>query len=180
MKHDERLQVLADLDLPEATPDTDPRWLQFLAWCDDKGVDPAQSLTVAQVVDATGIKERTLRRHIANGELRTNVVKGAKVKEHRIPTGRAYALWNAKQGHSRATTDPMAELSKQLDAMRTAAESERIQYRELVEQQTRVINELKAEVRDTRAQLGQLHEQLIKALPEPKKRVWWRFWAKDG
>ena len=50
----------------------------------------------------------------------------------------------------------------------------------LIENQTHQIEELKAELRDSRGQLAQLHDQVIKALPspEPQKRFWQRLFGK--
>ena len=179
MTDNERKQVLADLDMPETTPADDKRWLQFLSWCDERELDPIQELTIRQTVDATGRRERSLRRDIAEGTFKTNLVQGTKSKEHRVPPARAFILWQSKQkGTSRPTTDQNAEILKHLDAMRSEAERERIQYRELVDQQTRVIDELRAEIHDLKAQHSQLQDQIVRALPAPKG-FWARLFSRD-
>lgn len=138
------------------------------------------TMTVADIVRLGGISERTVRRYVSAGRLIPSTTSAGMT--HRFDVTHVLDALGYQQGAPalKAPTSPLVELRGALDALTEALSAERARHeqerRELIERldaQARLIDELRAEQRDARAQLHQFQEQVIKALPEPK-RPWWR------
>ena len=126
----------------------------FDAWLNEHGLDGMEMLTVREAT-RSGVAERTIRRYIADGVLATTLVQGARAKEHRIKPKDLYNVISARSGAiERAKASPVEDMAAEIAALR------------------QVIEELRHEQRDARHQIHQLHEQLVRALPAPR-RSWW-------
>lgn len=160
-------------------------------------------VTVREAVKLTSVAERTFRRYIAEGILPTEAIQGNRGKEHRIPLPSLFlALERRKPAFERSASSPVADMARQMEALQHAYEAERETLRaqliadrdkmqnlltqqlkegqrvqtafmEAIALQTKTIDELRAEVRDSRAQVGQLQEQMVRALMPPKKPTLW-------
>lgn len=152
------------------------------------GVADHVELTVKELTAVAGVAERTIRRYLSDGILRPRSVAGARGVMHVIPLAQAVEVFTRrKKTIEQARTTPIDDLAQEVKALRellelasksasddaAAARQQSAQQVEqltgLVSAQERVIDELRAEVRDARGQLAQLHEQVIKALPAPRK-----------
>lgn len=137
----------------------------FLAWCESKGIAQDAALSVKEAAKVGDVGERTLRRYIADGKLSTLKVTGPRGDEHRIMADVLYGLIGGRRGVLDRAQAPADKMAKELE-----------QLRKIVEAQSRMIDDLRAEVHDSRAQLSQFQDQVIRALPAPSKRSsWWPF-----
>lgn len=191
--------------VPTPAPTPRDRILRKLGWADDAasrkklsqlldrmeeaGVeDPEVSYTVKDAADRSGVAERTLRRYIAEGRLPTEKVKGSRGIEHRI-----YAPWLFTLVHERTTvldqarSNPVESMGREIASLcRVIVDQQALADRRTdrlldeIRHQSRVIDELRAEQRDARAQMHTLQEQMIKALmPRQKSSIWERVFSKN-
>ena len=189
----------------ETAPTQRDRILRKLGWADDAtsrkklsqlldrmeeaGVeDPEVSFTVKDAADRSGVAERTLRRYIAEGRLPTERVKGSRGIEHRI-----YAPWLFTLVHERtnvleqARSNPVESMGREIASLcRVIVDQQALADRRTdrlldeIRHQSRVIDELRAEQRDARAQMHSIQDQMIKALmPRPKSSIWDRVFSKN-
>lgn len=142
--------------------------------------DPHTFLSLREACDATGIAERTLRRYIAEGLLSTEKVRGPRGPEHRIYAPRLFLVYLERSAaFERARSSPLEEMSKEIAQLCRAivdqqahADKRVDRLLEEMKRQGELIDELRAEQRDSRAQLFTLQENMIKALlPPPKKSL---------
>lgn len=114
-------------------------------------------LDVKEIVRLASCSERTVRRYISRGMLTSASVEDQ--NRHVFTLDAVAGVFGRRRDViARAKTSPMDELNETIK--RLSAQ---------VEEQSALIEQLKHEQRDARAQLYQLHEQLVKALPPPAK-----------
>ena len=113
-------------------------------------------LDVREIVRLASCSERTVRRYISKGAL---TAKSVDQGRYLFALDDVAALFGRRRDViTRAKSSPMDELNETIK--RLSAQ---------VEEQSALIDQLKHEQRDARAQLYQLHEQLVRALPPPSK-----------
>ena len=138
-------------------------------------------LSVKDVVRLSGVTDRTVRRYIAKGVLTPDTLKGQKGKEYELSLSQVVDVFTQRKDTiQRGKVSPMNDLAGSIDSLRQALESERAAgaaaQKELLDRldaQSKLIDELRLEQRDARAQVHQLQDQIIKALPAPVKRPWY-------
>lgn len=138
------------------------------AWLDAHGFDAGTEIVSVRDATRAGVAERTLRRYISDGILPTVRVRGRRGEEHRIRlTDLHRVITERSSAIERVQVSPVDELAAQVQALRA-----------VIEEQNRTMDELRAEVRDSRAQLHQMHEQVVRALMPPASapddRPWWK------
>ena len=134
-------------------------------------------LTVKQVATFSGLAERTIRRYLAEKAFETIETKGKRGRELRIPAKNALDVVLARssgQNVSAKPTGPDLAILEALDSMKAT-----------IEAQARTIEGLRTELHDTRGQLHQMNEMIVRALPariedrpEPKKGFFARLFGK--
>jgi len=137
-------------------------------------------LTIKQVLPLANVTERTIRRYVAAGRLIPREVATQNGKQHLFTLADLLAVFELRtELIDRAKSNPLNELSQNVETLAAgfsdvikAQQVEAQQLREIIEAQGRLIAELRAEQRDTRAQIHQLHETTVKALMPPKKQGW--------
>ncbi len=124
-----------------------------------------EGLTVNAAAEIVGVSVKTIRRAIADGKLKASKVSG-RYGGYRILRGDLLAVW--PEGVPDAPRSPLTELSAELAAVKAALDALRGEN-----------EQLRAEVRDSRGQINQIHDTLLKALPPPAKPSFWgRFRSK--
>lgn len=127
-------------------------------------------LTLTDAVKASGVSEKTLRRWIKSGRLTAELIEGPKGREYRI---------NADDLNQARKLTPKKAVSEHHTATVEASldPSDLATLKALAEAQTAMIEELRHEVRnlahqnhDLTAQVSQLQDRVIKALPAPATR----------
>jgi hypothetical protein len=158
---------------------------------DRLGIDhEAVELTTKQALPIAGITERTLRRYIGSGKLIPREIKTEHGKTHLFTVAHLSDVFSSRADViEKARTNPIEDLAGSVQAMaagfddvirdqkRSAQQlQETIEAQgRIIEAQGKIIEELRAEQRDTRAQLHQLHETTVKALmPRDKPSFWSR------
>jgi len=145
------------------------------------GVDSSTvELTIKQVLPLAKVTERTMRRYISSGRLIPREVATANGKQHLFTVADLLAVFEVRADLiDRARSNPIEDLAGNVAAMTAgfndvikAQQSEAQELRRIIEAQGRTIEELRAEQRDTRAQLHQLHETTVRALMPPARRSW--------
>jgi len=145
------------------------------------GVDSSTvELTIKQVLPLAKVTERTMRRYISSGRLIPREVATANGKQHLFTVADLLAVFETRADLiDRARSNPIEDLAGNVAAMTAgfndvikAQQSEAQELRAIIEAQGRIIEELRAEQRDTRAQIHQLHETTVKALMPPARRSW--------
>ena len=142
----------------------------------------SEPLTLAQAIESAGVSEKTLRRWIKSGRLTAELIEGPKGREYRINADDLNQAQKLSPLKSRSEPQP-ATVETSLDPSDLAT------LKALAEAQTAMIDELRHEVRnlahqnhDLTAQVSQLQDRVIKALPAPATRptLWERFksWGK--
>lgn len=141
-------------------------------------------LSLAEAIKAAGVSEKTLRRWIKSGRLAAELIEGPKGKEYRINAQDLDQALKATSKKADSEPQPAAEGTK-LDTEDLAT------LKALAEAQMAMIEELRFEVRnladqnhDLTAQLSQLQDRVIKALPAPERKsnLWEKLkgWANIG
>ena len=129
-----------------------------------------EPLSLAQAIESAGVSEKTLRRWIKSGRLTAELIEGPKGREYRI---NADDLNQARKvSPKKASSAPRtATVEASLDPNDLAT------LKALAEAQTAMIEELRHEVRnlahqnhDLTAQVSQLQDRVLKALPAPVTR----------
>lgn len=140
------------------------------------------SMTLAQAIESAGVSEKTLRRWIKSGRLTAELIEGPKGKEYRIKA--------ADLAQSRRSAEKKDGSEPRTATIETGLEPNDLdKLKFLAEKQTAMIEALRVEVRnlvdqnhDLTAQVSQLQDRVIKALPAPATRptLWERFksWGK--
>ena len=127
-------------------------------------------LTLTDAVKASGVSEKTLRRWIKSGRLTAELIEGPKGREYRI---------NADDLSHAQKVSPLKSRSEHHTATVEASldPNDLATLKALAEAQTAMIEELRHEVRnlahqnhDLTAQVSQLQDRVIKALPAPATR----------
>jgi DNA-binding transcriptional MerR regulator len=144
--------------------------------------DPNSFLGLREACERTGIAERTLRRYVAEGLLPTEKVKGPRGPEHRVYVPRLFlVMLERSAAFERARSSPLEDMSREIAGLcRAIVEQQAIADRrtdrllEEIRGQSRVIDELRAEQRDARAQIHVIQEQMIKALLPPARKSFLR------
>lgn len=149
-------------------------------------------LSLADAIKAARVSEKTLRRWIKSGRLAAELIEGPKGKEYRI---NAEDLDQALKGTPKkavsepkpATQDTKLD-TEDLAALKALAEAQMAMIEELrheVQQLRPLANEVRNladQNHDLTAQLSQLQDRVIKALPAPmaKPSLWEKLatWAK--
>jgi DNA-binding transcriptional MerR regulator len=139
--------------------------------------DPHSFISLKEACERTDIAERTLRRYIAEGLLPTEKVRGPRGPEHRVYVPRLFlVLLERSAAFERARSSPLEDMSREIAALCRAivdqqSEADRRVDRLLDEMrnQGRMIDDLRAEQRDARAQMHTLQEHMIKALLPPER-----------
>ena len=139
-------------------------------------------MTLAQAIESAGVSEKTLRRWIKSGRLTAELIEGPKGREYRI---NADDLNHARKlAPIKSPSEPQpATVEASLDPSDLAT------LKALAEGQTVMIEALRLEVRnladqnhDLTAQVSQLQDRVLKALPAPVTRptLWERLksWGK--
>jgi DNA-binding transcriptional MerR regulator len=160
----------------EAKTLTDLKTAIDLAGADSSTVE----LTIKQVVRVHSVTERTIRRYISSGRLIPREVATANGKQHLFTVADLLAVFEVRADLiDRARSNPIEDLAGNVALMTAgfndvikAQQSEAQELRAIIEAQGRIIEELRAEQRDTRAQIHQLHETTVKALMPPARRSW--------
>lgn len=140
-----------------------------------------EPLTLAQAVKAYGVSEKTLRRWIKSGRLTAELIEGPKGKEYRILPSELERIKSSPIKSPSAPRTATVKASLDPDDLAT--------LKALAEAQTAMIAELRHEVHQLRdqnhdltAQVSQLQDRVIKALPAPatKQTLWERLkaWGK--
>lgn len=140
-------------------------------------------LTVKEAADRLGVTTKTIRRQIEAKQLDAVQVKGKNgpqwlITPESLEKRASRSPVEAGLKHSTTKSTPRtAELAQQVAQL--TEEAKRTQA--LIENQQQLIEELRAEVRDSRGQLGQFQEYVMKALPAPerKKGFWQRLFGRD-
>jgi DNA-binding transcriptional MerR regulator len=138
-------------------------------------------LSVKDVVRLSGVTDRTVRRYIAKGVLTPDTLQGPKGKEYELSLSQVLDVFTKREDTiKRGKVSPMNDLAGSIESLRQALESERAAgaaaQKELLDRldaQSKLIDDLRHEQRDARAQVHQLQEQIIKALPAPAKAPWY-------
>ena len=124
-------------------------------------------LTLAQAVKTAGVSEKTLRRWIKSGRLTAELVEGTKGKEYRVNADDLSQAQKLSPLKSHSEPQP-ATVDASLDPSDLAT------LKALAEGQTAMIEALRLEVRnladqnhDLTAQVSQLQDRVLKALPAP-------------
>jgi DNA-binding transcriptional MerR regulator len=154
------------------------------------GIDPdAVELTTKQVIAVTGVTERTIRRYTGSGKLIPKEVTTDNGKAHLFTVAQLSDVFGARSSViDKARTNPLEDLAGSVDRMTAGFDDvirdQQKQTQELIEMikaqaatieaQGRLIDELRAEQRDTRAQIHQLHETTVKALMPREKQSFWK------
>jgi hypothetical protein len=160
------------------------------------GIDPQTvELTTKQVIAVTGVTERTIRRYTGSGKLIPKEVTTDNGKAHLFNVAQLTDVFSARANViDKARTNPLEDLAGSVQAM-TAGFGDVIRDQqartdqltamleaqaEIIRAQGRVIEDLRAEQRDTRAQIHQLHETTVKALmPREKVSIWAKLRRRD-
>ena len=142
----------------------------------------SEPLSIKEAAARLGVNPKTIRRRIESGELAAEKLEGANGLQWMI---RPEAL---DKEAARKAVEPRERKSTAINTLRASELAEMVSELQkqvsatqgLIENQTHQIEELKAELRDSRGQLAQLHDQVIKALPAPeeKKGLWQRIFGK--
>ena len=154
------------------------------------GIDPQTvELTTKQVIAVTGVTERTIRRYTGSGKLIPKEVTTDNGKAHLFNVALLTDVFSARANViDKARTNPLEDLAGSVQAMTAGfgdvIRDQQKQTQELIEMikaqaatieaQGRVIDDLRAEQRDTRAQIHQLHETTVKALMPREKQSFWK------
>jgi DNA-binding transcriptional MerR regulator len=161
----------------------------YLDWLERHGFRAEEeTVTIRRAVEGVKVSERTLRRYVADGVLPTETVKGSRGSEHRIYLPDLFMVLDGRRdAFERSASSPVSDVARQMEALKNQHERERRELLERIEsqrrqdaekdkafldaidRQTRMIDELRAELRDSRAQMHQMQEQVVKALMPPKK-----------
>lgn len=136
-------------------------------------------LDVRSAASLAGVSEKTIRRYHKDGRLAAVVERGRRGDQYKFLRSDIEAVFTGVVATNKPLArSPLEDVRTELEALRKTladqAEATAKMERErtaIIEAQSRTIDELRAEVRDSRAQLAQLHEQVVRALPAPKK--WW-------
>ena len=153
-----RERIVRDLGLPPGTGDDAPALEGYRLWCSDRGREPSDVVTLKELAGLVGTTGRTVRRWIESGALVTDLLMVGKVRQHRVRLSHGYAVANGRRENlERARTSPLEDVAGRLDAM------------------TRELAQVREELHDLKAQNAAMREELIRALPAPR-RPWWRVW----
>lgn len=153
------------------------------------GIDAqAVELTTKQAITVTGVTERTIRRYIGSGRLIPREIKTENGKTHLFTVAHLSDVFSTRTtAINKARTNPIEDLAGSVERMsagfddvirdqqkRTQQLIEMIEAQAAtIQAQGRIIEDLRAEQRDTRAQIHQLHETTVKALmPRGKVSLW--------
>lgn len=131
----------------------------------------SEYLSVDNAAQLVGVSAKTIRRAIKDGKLA--VEKGGKHHGYQILRSDVEALYGSNKGVSVAS--PLASLTAEISELKAMIEK----LNSTNEEQTRKIENLEHEVHDSRAQIHQLNEQIVRALPAPR-RGWWPFRKRDN
>jgi len=121
------------------------------------------SLTIEGAAQLVGVSTKTIRRAISTGKLKAAKVAG-RHGGYRIDRADLLAVW-PEPAAKEAPRSPISEVAGEISAMREAIEALR-----------RENEQLRAEVRDSRGQIHQLQETILKALPAPQSPPGLSFW----
>jgi excisionase family DNA binding protein len=119
-------------------------------------------LTVDQAAQLAGVSAKTIRRAIAKGDLIAVTVKG-RHGGYRIPREAVEALY--QNAPTTRPVSPVQELATEIAELR--GQLDRITQQ--LDESNREAAQLRAEVHDSRAQLAQFQDHILKALPPPPR-----------
>jgi len=181
--------IVRNLGWSANDPNTSKKLKLLLDRISEAGIsDPDSHLSLKEAAQKSGVAERTLRRYIADGHLSTEKTKGPRGWEHRVYVPLLFSILQEKSGaFERARTNPMEEMGREIAALcrmiveqQTVADRRTDRLLDEIRNQSRVIDELRAEQRDARGQMHSLQEQMIKALmPRQKASLWKRIFAQS-
>lgn len=128
----------------------------------------SEYLSITQAAERLSVNPKTLRRWINAGKIAATKEIGPRGEEWRIHAQSLPQSGDSIQKPHRAAPAP-PPLSEDIQAMRAAQDAILTEMRERMGSMARHIESLEAELHDTRAQLSQFQDQVIKALPAPQK-----------
>lgn len=131
----------------------------------------SESLTIAEAAKLAQVNAKTIRRAIKDGRLAATLTTTSRGPTYLVDV-ESLELLKGSLSAPRAGT-PVRHGQDIQTAILEALSTQRDELRERDEAQAQRIKSLEDELRDTRHQLAQLHEQVIRALPAPK-RPWWK------
>ena len=175
--------ILRTLGWDTTDPASRKRLRNLLERIDEAGIDePDSFLPLKEAAQRAGIAERTVRRYIADGNLETEKVKGPRGWEHRVYVPLLFSLLQEKSGaFERARSSPVEEMAREMAGLcrmivdqQARADQRTTHLLEELRNQSRVIDELRAEQRDSRAQVHCLQDQMIRALMPRQKPPFWK------
>ncbi|HWD37289.1 MAG TPA: hypothetical protein VG944_00440 [Fimbriimonas sp.] len=176
-------RILGKLGWQPNSPESSKNLKRLLDKMTEAGItDPDSYLSLRDAAQTCEIAERTLRRYIADGALPTEKVKGPRGWEHRVYVPSLFLVLQEKAGAiERARSSPMEDMGREIAALcRVIVEQQTISDRRTdklldeIRNQSRVIDELRAEQRDARAQMHGIQEQMIRALMPRQKPSFWQ------
>jgi len=175
--------IIRNLGWDPDDPSTRKRLRSLLDRIDEAGIDePDCHLPLKDAVNRAGIAERTIRRYIADGNLETEKVKGPRGWEHRVYIPTLFSLLQEKSGaYERTRSSPIEEMAREMASLcrmiveqQARADTRTGKLLEEIRNQGRVIDDLRAEQRDARAQMHALQDQMIRALMPRQKPPFWK------
>jgi DNA-binding transcriptional MerR regulator len=142
--------------------------------------NPDSYLSLRDAAQKSGVAERTLRRYIADGQLETEKVKGARGWEHRVYVPALFAVLQQKAGaFERAHSNPLDEIGREVSSLcrvileqQTLADARTNRLLDEMRNQIRVMDELRNEQREARKEMAILQDQVVKFMTRPPKRSW--------
>ena len=143
---------------------------RFMSSLAAEGLTLDSQLSIKQIAAFSGLSDRTIRRYLSEGAFLVELVEGKRGKENRIQAQNAYDVIKGKDVGQPVSAKPTGSEPMILEALATLTAT--------IEAQSRTIDSLKAELHDTRGQLHQMNEAMVKALPARSEELRPRFWAR--
>lgn len=151
--------------------------------------NPDSFLSLRDAAQKSGVAERTLRRYIADGQLETEKVKGARGWEHRVYVPALFAVLQQKAGaFERAHSNPLEEMGREVATLcRTIVEQQALadartnRLLDEMRNQMRAMDELRNEQREARREMAKLQDTVVKVLSRPpeKKGFFEKLFSRD-
>jgi excisionase family DNA binding protein len=126
-------------------------------------------LTLSEAAKRLGLNPATVRRWIKAGKLPATLERTDRGETYFINPDDLEAITQGSRSAPRTERPRPPALSEDLAAIKDAQNAILDQMRANSEAQEQRIRSLEAELHDTRAQLSQFQDQMMKALPAPAK-----------
>lgn len=143
----------------------------------------SEPVTLKEAAELAGVSVKTLRRAIKAGKLPASKVDTDRGEAYTVDKDVVQEMYKGG-GRPAMARNPMegveAELAKLREALAEQTKAAEAREKASADRETELTNKigsLEDELHQVTGQLAQMQEQILKALPEPKKKPWWKVWG---